>query len=63
MRQIQISIFVLGLISFLAALFFIGQEMGDTLWRAGVAVMLIDLVLMKAWPTIRHPETSAPTSV
>jgi hypothetical protein len=59
MRQIQIVVFVLGLISFPAALFFIGQETGDTLWRVGVAGMLVDLVLMKAWPTARRSETSA----
>ena len=50
MRQIQITIFVIGLISFIAALFFIGQEMGDTLWRIGVAGMVTDIALMKLFP-------------
>jgi hypothetical protein len=61
MRQIQIGIFVLGLISFLAAAFFIGQELGDTLWKIGVAAMLIDLVLMKVWPLAPRSEISAST--
>ncbi len=50
MRQIQITIFVVGLISFIAALFFIGQVMGDALWRTGVACMLTDIALMKLFP-------------
>jgi hypothetical protein len=33
-----------------AALFFIGNEMGDTLWRAGIAILLLDLACMQLWP-------------
>jgi hypothetical protein len=53
MRTLQIGIFVLGVISFLAASISIGQQMGDTLWRAGIAAMLTDLVLMRLWPLPR----------
>jgi hypothetical protein len=40
MRALQIVLFVAGVIVFVAAVFFIGQGTGDTLWRAGVAIML-----------------------
>jgi len=50
MRTLQVGIFVLGIISFLAASVFIGQQMGDTLWRAGIAAMLTDLAFMRLWP-------------
>jgi len=51
MRQTQIGVFVLGLISLLAAAVFVGQQTGDTLWRAGIAAMLIDIVFMNLWPS------------
>jgi len=50
MRKAQVGVFVLGVLSFLASVFFIGQGLGDTLWRAGVAAMLIDLVFVTLWP-------------
>jgi hypothetical protein len=50
MRTIQLLIFVLGVLSFLASVFFTGQGMGDTLWRAGVVAMLVDLVCVRIWP-------------
>lgn len=50
MRIVQVVIFLCGVISFLAAALFIEEPMGDTLWRLGVAAMLIDLVYMKLWP-------------
>ena len=46
MRQLQIGVFALGVVSFLASAFFVGGEMGDVLWRTGVAAMLTDVVLM-----------------
>jgi hypothetical protein len=51
MRALQVVIFCVGVLSFLAAIFFIGAEMGDTLWRMGMAFLLIDLVCVKLWPT------------
>jgi hypothetical protein len=50
MRVVQIVIFTIGVLSFLASVFFIGQGMGDTLWRAGVAAMLIVLACARLWP-------------
>jgi len=49
MRTLQVGIFAFGVLAFLASAVFIGKGMGDTLWRTGVAAMLIDLVCMKLW--------------
>lgn len=53
MRILQMVVFILGVAAFVAAAFFVGQGMGDTLWRVGVAAMLIDLVCAKLWPKVR----------
>jgi len=50
MRNLQVAIFVLGVLCFLAAVAFVGQDTGDTLWRAGVAAMLVDAVCTRLWP-------------
>jgi hypothetical protein len=55
MRIVQILIFVFGVLSFLASVFFVGQGMGDTMWRAGVAAMLVDLVFVRIWPASKKP--------
>ena len=54
MRQFQVFLFGAGVLAFLGSACFIGSNMGDTLWRTGVAVMLGDLVCMRLWPP-RHP--------
>jgi uncharacterized YccA/Bax inhibitor family protein len=51
MRQLQVGIFILGLAAFVVALFFVGGEMGDILWRLGIAALLLDLVCLKLWPS------------
>lgn len=51
MRTLQVAIFILGVVAFLASALFIGQGVGDTFWRTGVAVMLIDAVCTRLWPT------------
>jgi hypothetical protein len=53
MRTVQIGIFILGLVSFLAAAFFTGEDTGETLWKTGTAAMLIDMVFMKLWPSMK----------
>jgi hypothetical protein len=53
MRTLQIGIFGLGLLAFLAALVVAGTDLGDILWRAGIALMLADLVVMKLWPATK----------
>ncbi len=50
MRNLQVLFFALGIVAFAAALAVAGGVLGDIFWRAGVALMLTDLVLMKLWP-------------
>lgn len=50
MRNLQIAIFIIGLLAFLCSAVFIGQVTGDTLWRIGVAAMLIDAIFTRLWP-------------
>jgi len=51
MRQLQVVILVLALAALIAALFFVGKNTGDTLWRVGIASLLLDIVVIKLWPT------------
>ena len=53
MRNFQKGLFGLGVLSYIAAILFIGQQMGDTLWRAGVAIMLTDIVCTRLWPAMK----------
>jgi hypothetical protein len=51
MRQVQVGMLVLAWAALLAALFFIGEDLGLTLWRTGIALLLSDIVFMMLWPT------------
>jgi hypothetical protein len=51
MRSLQVALFVLALLLLLASLAFVGGVAGDALWRAGVAALLVDLVLIRLWPS------------
>ena len=57
MRGLQLLLFSGAVVSFVAALFFIGDDMGDTLWRIGVATLFIDTVSLMLWPA-RVPDRS-----
>jgi hypothetical protein len=50
MKQFQIVVFVLGTVALLAAAGFIGKDLGDTLWRTGMATPLFDVVCLQLWP-------------
>ena len=52
MRTLQFVLFGIGVVAFLTAIFFIGSENGDTLWRLGIAVLLLDMVCIKLWPAL-----------
>jgi hypothetical protein len=54
MRQFQIAVFVLGTASFVAAACFAGKELGDTLWRAGMAAVLFDIMCVQLWPAAKR---------
>jgi hypothetical protein len=46
MRIVQLIGLFAGIIAFGMAALFAGREAGDTCWRAGVAVLLTDIVLI-----------------
>jgi hypothetical protein len=50
MRWFQVALFLLGALSFLAALGFIGRQTGEDLWKAGVAFMVSDIAAILLWP-------------
>lgn len=50
MRNLRVAVFIVGVLSFLASVLFVGQGMGDTLWRAGVAAMLTAMAWTAVWP-------------
>jgi hypothetical protein len=50
MRNLQVAIFILGVLAFLGSAVFVGQGTGDTLWRTGVAAMLVDAIFTRLWP-------------
>jgi hypothetical protein len=50
MRGLQAGLLVLGALCLFGAVPFIGGVAGDALWRAGVAILLLDIVLIQLWP-------------
>ncbi len=55
MRRFQIALFVLGTASMIGAAFGIGKDFGDTLFKAGIAFLLVDVVCMQLWPSAKRP--------
>jgi hypothetical protein len=53
MRVLEKGLFVLGVVSFLVSAAVAGGLLGDILWRAGIAIMLTDLLLVQLWPVQR----------
>jgi hypothetical protein len=49
------TVFVLGAVALLTAACFIGKDMGDTLWRIGIAALLFDVVCVQLWPSCKRP--------
>ena len=59
MRLIQVILILVGLTAFLAAVFYVGTDTGDALWRVGVAALLLDIVCIMLWPArSRDSETA-----
>ena len=54
MRQFQITIFLLGTASLIAAAFKIGPNSGDYLLSAGMAALLGDVVCIQLWPSAKR---------
>ena len=57
MRNLQVGIFVTGSIAFLLSAVFMGGWVGDTLWRTGIAAMLVALAMRALWPAERVDAT------
>ena len=55
MRWFQIAMFVLGTASMIGAAFGIGKDFGETLFNAGIAFLLIDVVCIQLWPLAKRP--------
>ncbi len=49
MRNFQIILFVVAILSFITAIVFAGSITGDIFWRAGIAILLIDVVCIMLW--------------
>ena len=50
MKLLQIVLFLVAVLIFIAAAFYIGSDTGLDLWRAGLAILLIDVVCLLLWP-------------
>lgn len=49
MRNLQIVLFVIAILSFIVALIYAGSITGEILWRAGISILLVDVVLIMLW--------------
>lgn len=47
-------VFCLAAVLLIAAVFFIGKQTGEDLWKAGVAILLLDLVCIQLWPSTKR---------
>ncbi len=50
MRRLQTVLFLVAILALLGAIPFAGRVMGDVLWRAGIAALLVDVVCILLWP-------------
>ncbi len=53
MRFLEVLAFFLALIALIAALVTAGTTLGDIFWRVGIAVLLVDIVMMMLWSPSR----------
>jgi len=54
MRHLQIGVFILGTALLICSAFAIGQEIGETLYNAGIAFLLVDVVCIQLWPLAKR---------
>ncbi len=57
MRRFQIVAFLVGVAAFLSSACFTGKELGDTLWKVGVAFMVSNLVCLLLWPSPKRSQS------
>ena len=55
MRQLQVIMFLIGAVSLIASAFGLGPDFGETLFKAGIAILLVDVVCIQLWPSATHP--------
>ena len=53
MRKFQIAMLILGTACLIASAFGIGKDFGETLYKTGIAFLLIDVVCIQLWPTAK----------
>ena len=54
MRLAQIILVIIGTASLIASAFGLGKDYGETLYNAGIAILLIDIVFIKLFPSSKH---------
>jgi hypothetical protein len=54
MRQAQIVLFIIGAASLIASAFGLGKDYGETLYNAGIAILLIDIVFIQLWTSAKR---------
>ena len=54
MRQAQIVLFILGAASLIVSAFGLGKDYGETLYNAGIAILLIDIVFIQLWTSAKR---------
>jgi hypothetical protein len=55
MRQLQMTIFILGAASLILSAFGIGKDFGETLYKTGIAILLLDVACTQLWPSAKRP--------
>ena len=51
MRTLQMILLCLAILVLVVSVFFMGTNTGLTLWYAGIALLLIDVVVCLIWPS------------
>jgi len=54
MRQAQIVLFIIGAVSLIASAFGLGKDYGETLYNAGIAILVIDIVFIQLWTSAKR---------
>lgn len=56
MGILEKALFALGIAAFVVSAVTAGTVLGDIFWRAGIAALLTDLVVIQLWPESREAE-------
>ncbi|MFQ5506309.1 MAG: hypothetical protein ACE5F1_16190 [Planctomycetota bacterium] len=50
MRKLQLIVFGIGIVAYLAAAANAGSELDNILWKTGIAAMATDVAMLLLWP-------------